>query len=153
MRRVVVLLEKSPAHSLLLTWCNEFIESSLAARCFCGIRSVGALCQSRPHQRGLDCGFLGLKCVYHNYLTLYSQPLDRQGCRFESTQSKCSTSPFFPLKKLKGCFRSELILGVNTLTWCEWPQRDSSVWSQTLPSSLPRSGTSVGWVKTSGPSC
>lgn len=153
MRRAWCTWKKSPAGFLLLVRCNEFIESSLAARYFCGIRSVGASCQSRPHQRDLDCGFLGLKCVYHNYLILYSQPLDRQGCRSESKQSKRSRYPFFPLRKLKGCFRSELILGVNTHAWCERPQRDSSAWPRRVPSSLPRSGTWVACVKTRGPSC
>lgn len=143
MRRAWSTWKKSPSGFLLLVWWDEFVESGLAARYFCGIQSVGASCPSRPHQRDWDCGFLGLKCVYHNYLILHSQPLDRQGCRSESKQRKRNRSPFFPLKKLKGWFRSGLTLGVNSHAWCEWPQRNSSTWPRGVPSSPPRSGT---WV-------
>ena len=114
MRRAWCMWKKCPSGFLLLVRWDEFVESGLAARYFCGIWSVGASCPSRPHQRDLDCGFLGLECVYHNYLMLHSQPLDRQGCRSESKQRKHNRSPFFPLKKLKGWFRSELTLGVKS---------------------------------------
>lgn len=141
MRRAWRMWEKSPAGSLLLVRWDEFTESGLATRSFCGIWPVGASCPSRSRRR--DCGLLGLKCVYHNDLILHSQPLDRQGCRSKSQQRKHNRSPFFPPKKLKGWFRSGLTLGVNSHAWCEWPQRDSSAWPWRVPSSPPRSGT---WV-------